>query len=243
MSRVMVAADAFAGAVEQVLRAVSRDPKQPVLQCVLIEAGDGSLRLVSTDRLRLVVCELPVLDGAAASFRALVPAGALESIDGDQHGTVTAGVDGAGASLELQLGGQTHTLALDRSEFPNYEKFLVADPEAHPLVVDRAALISAIEGLPDGEPLPFRFTEGGLELGDPVAIRLPAVYRGAGISFVLNPAFAHDAAQSAAGPELAIEAASAVSPVVIRSAGDDTYTGIVMPIRTRDSAPLRTRRR
>jgi DNA-binding transcriptional MerR regulator len=53
-----VPAPAFAAALDQVLPAAGSDPERPVLWCVLVEAREGSLRLVVTDAHRLAVRDL-----------------------------------------------------------------------------------------------------------------------------------------------------------------------------------------
>jgi DNA polymerase III sliding clamp (beta) subunit (PCNA family) len=223
MERVTVDGVDLARAVQHAVRAVSRDPKLPVLGCVRFEASGGTLRLVATDRLRLAVSDLPVTAGDDVSFTALVDGTALldagiEVVDD----LVTVGLDDG----SLVIGSRA--LPMTSGDYPDYEPFLAGDPDARVLTVDRAALLGAIEDLDDHEPLPFRFTAGGLHLGER---RLRADYDGPDVAFVLNPVFAHDAAEATAGPNIAIEATSPMRPVVFRSADPDISIAVVMPIR------------
>ena len=58
---------------------------------MLIEAKDGSLRLVATDRYRLAVRDLVAVAPSDAAFRALLPADALRSLHAEMSdgGTFT----------------------------------------------------------------------------------------------------------------------------------------------------------
>ena len=221
---------AFAAALDQVVRAASVDAKEGVKHCVLVEARSTSLRLVATDAARLGVSEIEATGRNRASFSALVAAPPLAHLgDAVAHGEVQIWVERG--SLVVAVAGQSQSLPIAAGQFPDYERFLAADPEASTLVVDKAALLAAIEDLPEDEPLSFRFTREGLRLGDIVPITVPAAYEGDELAFALNPIFAHDAVQPAPGTELAIEASSPIAPVVFRPVGGESFTAIVMPVR------------
>ena len=72
MTTMIVDAAAMAEAIDQIAPASSTDPEQPLLHTVLLEAREGSLRLVATDRYRLAVRDLVARGGEDASFRAIV---------------------------------------------------------------------------------------------------------------------------------------------------------------------------
>ena len=241
---VTVNAAELSRSLDRVAPAVSSDPKHPMLHCVLLERRDQTLRMVATDRSRLVVSDVTVLDSSDAKpLRALVAADALIGVH-DSAGASDVTLDVKGDSLRLTMGDHTHTVELVRGEFPDYEGFLAATPAAGSLVVDRSALLSAIEQRADDEPLRFRFGPGGLEIGESSPICLAAEGGGGGseVTFLLNPAFAHDAVQATAGDEVAIEASSPVSPVAVRSTSDESYTCVIMPIRVAEPRTRRARR-
>jgi hypothetical protein len=74
--------------------------------------------------------------------------------------------------------GDGDAVPAEPGQFPDYAPFLAADARARTLVVERDALVSAIEDLPDDEPMQVRFAEGRLEVGDVVPVVLPASYDG-----------------------------------------------------------------
>jgi DNA polymerase III sliding clamp (beta) subunit (PCNA family) len=240
MDQVTVAADRLVAALRQVLPAASRNRKDRVLQSVLFQQCDGSLlHIVATDRHRLAVAEIPIHNGSGSGeFRALVAHSELEDFDPGASSTVTMRADGA--SLQIESAGATTTFDHVPGEFPDYQRFLAVDPDATALVVDRAALVDAIEELADDEPMRFVGSSGGLEVGDSPPIHLPAQHRGEQVTFLMNPDFAHDALVGAAGPQVVIEATGPRSPVMIRSEGGASYVAIVMPVVHRE--PKRKRR-
>ena len=117
--------------------------------------------------------------------------------------------------------------------FPAYEGFLTRDPGAGHVVVDRDGLLGVLD----------RFAvEGGavlLQAGadELVVLRgeayetLPIRYPGPELHVALMPAYAADAVRGALGPEVVIEIADPLRPVVFRSADDGTYTTMLMPVR------------
>lgn len=242
---VRVDAATFVRAREQVLRAVSRDEDAPaVVRCVLFEVdptGGGGLRLVATDKARLAVSDVPAVAAVEGGHvTALVAAAALEGVVVDgEAGEVTIAVSAAGVSFAAGAGpgdgdgdGAPVEVAAEPGEFPDYAKFLAADARAQVLIVERDTLVSAIEDLPDDEPMQVRFGDDRLELGDVVPVVLPASYDGEVVRLFLDPTFLHDAAVSARGPQLAIEVSDPVSPVVVRGIDDGSFTTLVMPMRS-----------
>jgi DNA-binding transcriptional MerR regulator len=90
MTTITIPAAALRQALDQVLPAAGGDLERPVLTCVLLEAKDGSLRLVATDSYRLVVRDLAA--HGDAGFRALIPAATLrrwhDALPVDGEGTI-----------------------------------------------------------------------------------------------------------------------------------------------------------
>lgn len=231
MSTVTIAAKDCRRALEQVLRAASTDPEGGVLRGVLIEASDASLRFVATDKHRLVVSEVPIVDGAGARFNAVVDADTLAELrDDPADDDVVLSVDRRGASVSI--GDRSVEVALLRGDFPDYRALLrqiTGDADDVPLIADQAEVVDALEELPDDEPLRVQLKPGALEFGQLVPIVVDANYDGPAASLFVEPTYLHDAVVAAAGPRLAIEAADAKSPIVVRSPGDHSYLAVVMP--------------
>ena len=230
MTAMKVEAGGFTRALDAALRAVSTDPAaEAVFRCLLFEAGAGRLRVVSTDKRRLAVSEIEAgADGAAGTGAALVDGAAFRALDLPREGSIDLRLDDD--AVRISIGGHVHTFDTVAGTYPDYHAFLAGDPAAYPIVVDRAALLSAIEDQPDDEPLLVRATPGAVELGQLVPVRVEAEYNGEALALHIDAVVLHDAVESTAGPRVVVEAGHPLRPVVIRSAVPDAFTGVVMPL-------------
>lgn len=233
MTTMIVDAAALAQAIDQIAPAASTDPELPLLQTVLLEARDGTFRLVATDRYRLAVRDLVARGGEGAAFRAIVARAALERIRPtlarEGHVEVTRHDHAVIVGPDEQKG----RLPVMPAEFPPYEKLFVLDPDAHSIVADRAALTELLAGLVGHDLLRLRCRPGRLDVEvDGAAPReLAVTYEGPELTVGLHPAFAHYAVASAVGPDVMIEVTEPVRPVVFRSATDSSYICLVMPVK------------
>lgn len=230
---------AFLAALDQVLPAAGTDPEEPVLSCVLVEASQGSLRLVATDRYRLAIRDLVATGGAATTFRALVPAETLRRwrVELPTRGDLDVGV--VEDHLVVRCPDHEARRRVIAAAFPAYEAVLQlggADPSDRgpaQVVVDRGALLVALERLAaDGDAVLLSARAGELSLvrrDERTAV--PSRYAGPQVDVALDPTFARDAVAAALGPEVAVEITDALTPVVFRSADDGTYTTLLMPVR------------
>lgn len=233
MSTVTIAAEEFRRALHQVLPAASTDPKGGVLRGVLVEASEGSLRLVATDKHRLVVCDLPVVEGTDANFSAVLDATALADLRDEAAGAaVVLSVEGRRASASV--GGHSVKVAVLAGDFPDHRALLnqvtggAADVR---LIADQRAVVDALEEVPDDEPLRVQLRADALEFGQLVPIVVGATYNGPPASLFVEPIYLHDAVVAAPGPVLAIEAVDETSPIVLSTPGDNSYLALVMPVR------------
>ena len=233
MTRVTLPAPALAAALDQVLPAVSRDAEEPVLGCVLVEARDGSLRLVATDRYRLAVRDLVPDAGGDQAFRGLVPAATLRRWRPDlpTEGSLTLAV----SATDLAIRGDGIDLAcpLVPAEFPAYEAVLARDGAARAVVVGREALHAGLSRFADqGDAVLVRAGGDGVTLvRRDEEVTIPARGDGPVADVALDPAFAADAVDAVSGPDVVVEIADALHPVVFRSADDGTFTTLLMPVR------------
>jgi len=232
MARVTLPAPTLGAALDQVLPAVSRDPEEPVLGCVLVEARGGSLRLVATDRYRLAVRDLVPETGGDQEFRGLVPAATLRRWRPDlpSEGSLTLAV----SADDLAIRADCLDLAcpLVPAEFPAYEAVLACDAGARAVVVGREALRAGLSRVADqGDVVLVRASRDGVTLvrGDE-EVTVPARGVGAVVEVALDPAFAVDAVEAVSGPDVVVEIADALHPVVFRSADDGTFTTLLMPV-------------
>lgn len=222
MTSMTVNSSELADALQQLVAISSQDDERPLLQTVLVEAADGSLRLVATDRYRLAVRDLAPLDGADAVFSALLPRAvvrrALACLAGTD-GPVSLSVDGD----HLGLGD----LVLPRiaADFVAYRSLLEADVPEHVLLVGLADVLAAA---PRSGEVSVTFTSGAVLVG---STRVAASYEGSGVTMLVDADFLSQALASAAGPEVVLEASTALRPLVVRSADSGTRVHLLMPIK------------
>lgn len=222
MTSMTVNSSELADALQQLVAITSQDDEQPLLQTVLIEAVDGSLRLVATDRHRLAVRDLAPLDGADAVFSALLPRAAvhraLASLAGTD-GPVSILVDGD------HLGLGELVFPRIKADFVAYGPLLEADVPEHVLLV---GLADAIAAVPETGDVSVTFTSGAVLIGE---TRVVASYEGVGVTLLVNAQFLTQALASAAGPEVVLEASTSLRPLVVRSADSGTRVHLLMPIK------------
>ncbi len=224
---------ALATALGHVSVAVGSDMKRPMLHGVLLEAKDGSLRLVATDSYRLSVRDLHPDSGEATTFRAIAVGTSVVDALGwvESQPQVSLRVDGD--EVVCQSAGEERRLPTIAGEYPNYEIFLGTPTAEHRLVAPLAAVLDAIDSLPEAKAAGIRFRRGVLEISaDGETRSIDADYDDdGGIEFHLNPTFFRDAVEAAVGPDLAIEVVEPLKPVVFRSADDGTAVTLVMPVK------------
>lgn len=232
MTTMTVDAAALGQAIDQVLPAASTDSERPVLHGVLIEARDGSLRLVATDSYRLAVRDLNsiAIDGPEVNFRAVVAATDLSHLRASIAARGPVAVELIDNALRVGLSTGHVDIEVMPLEFPGYEPLLSADPAAQAITVEREGISQALAGQ-DSDVVRFALTSGGLRVeGDP-PIELAGVYGGKETVVGLNPKLARYAVDAAMGPEVTLEVSDPNRPVVFRSATDSSYICMIMPIR------------
>jgi DNA-binding transcriptional MerR regulator len=233
MTSTTIDAAAFGDALDQVLPAASTSLDRPVLACVLLEAKEGSLRLVATDSYRLAIRDLVPKSDTDAEFRALLPAQVLR--------TWRDALPPAG-ELQLEVGQDQVSVAGEGvalrqatvpADFPDYEQLLVRDEASAEIVVDRAELLAVLEQFAEqGDAVLLRTADDSLtvmrrEETSSLAAHCVGPPRHVG----LDPAFAASLVAGAVGPDLVVEIVDELRPLVLRSADDGTYTTMLMPVR------------
>lgn len=135
----------LASAIRQVVPATTSDEGFPVLGCVLVELGDGEVRLVATDRYRLSIRVLRSAAMHGDPRQILVRAADLVEIGpwAARNAEVTVEVDGGTA--RLRGAGECRVLPLFEGRFPSYREALsVLGPPEHRMIVDRLAFRDAL---------------------------------------------------------------------------------------------------
>ncbi|MEN3272912.1 MAG: hypothetical protein V7636_1673 [Actinomycetota bacterium] len=233
MSTTTIDARDLRHALEQVLPAAGRDLERPLLQCVLVEAKERSLRLVATDSYRLAVRDLATADDEPATFRSLVPAATLarwrEALPADGD-VVLGAIDGI---VVLQADDAEHRAPAVPAEFPDYERLMSIEESAHAVVVDRAELAAALQRFPgEREAVLFEITPDSLTvIQRDERITIAASHDGPTLHVAVDTEYAAAAVEAAVGPDLVIEITGELTPLVFRSADDGTFITMLMPMR------------
>jgi DNA polymerase-3 subunit beta len=238
--KVSAEAAAFAEGVGQVARAASRDEARPVLTGVLIEANREGLTMAATDSYRLAVRELQATgDGEA---RALIPERAIaeagRSAAGEEKGQVELVI--GDAQTAFRVGSLRMTSRLIEGEFPNYRQ-LLPEPGQNRLSTGRQELLEAVRrvGLLARESSPVRLELNALgvrlsssspDLGGAVEA-VEAAYEGDELTVAFNPNYLGDGLSAPTSDQVTVELRDGLKPALIRGAGEDAYTYLVMPVR------------
>ncbi|MER5746645.1 MerR family transcriptional regulator [Streptomyces sp. NPDC002225] len=235
MTEARIGGAELASAVRQVVPAAASDVELPALGRVLIEIGDGEVRLVATDRYRLSMRVLrpTALDGGPC--RLLVHAADL--IEFGQWAarvhevTIQVGPDGARARGTAE----SRVLVTTDDLFPAYRGMLSAlAPTEYRVIVDRPALRDAVNSYGEAARIALSFADDELvvSLADHSdAVTLPAVcheHLPRPIGF--DPAVLAPALEASVGPDVLLEISAVDQPVVLRSADQGSFTTLVMPV-------------
>ncbi|WP_411121203.1 MerR family transcriptional regulator [Streptomyces sp. x-19] len=227
--------------------------EHPALGCVLLELGDGEMRLVATDRYRLAVRALRpeaheggprwVLLAADTARRMARWAVRRRLVEVE----FPAAVEGADtARVQLRSGTESWGTADvgegEPGEFPDYRLMLTGLAAVrHRVIVDRAALRDAVADR-GGAAVSLAVgaeaggtTEGVLAVsgGEAGPDGLRAIRTGPGLRIAFDPAVLVPVLEAGVGPDVLLEIAAPDQPVVVRSADQGSFTMVVMPVRDR----------
>jgi DNA polymerase-3 subunit beta len=220
--------------------AVSHDETRYALNGVLFSLAGKEMRLVATDGHRLAL-SVRTLGEVGRPVTGIVPRKAITEI---------MRVLGAGEEVQLgitdnqfvlQMPNFIMTARLIEGQFPNYEAVI---PKGHPgkLVISRAAVAAALRRvsvMAEERNKPVRFVLA------PAALRLSASsqdlgeaeetldvdYAGDEVTIGFNSKYLLDAVAPIENEQIVLEFKDALSPGVVKSAGDDSYCCVIMPMR------------
>ncbi len=220
--------------------AVATDETRQYLNGILFAVHDKDARLVATDGHRLAL-STRVLESSGGSFTGIVPRKAITEI---------MRVLGAGEEVKiaitenqfvLQMPNFVMTARLIEGQFPNYD---VVIPKGHPgkLVISRSALMAALRRVAvmaeeRNKPVKFVLAPGSLrlsavthDLGE-AEETLEIDYAGAEVTIGFNSRYVLDALGPIAKDQVVLEFKDSLSPGVIKSAEEEGYCCVIMPMR------------
>ena len=219
--------------------AMSQDESRPFLNGLYLVLTKRELRLVATDGHRLALARVPV--DADGELTGIVPRKAVQEMARVLGSTEDAALALRDGQFYLRTPGFTLASKLIDGQFPNYEQVL---PKAHPrrLVVDREALMAALRRVSvvaDDRTRPVRLVAEGerlrlraesQETGE-ATDELAAEFGGEELTIGFNARYLLEAVGPMDGDRVIIELKDGLSPGVLRSAADEGYLCVIMPMR------------
>lgn len=192
----------------------------------------GSLRLVATDSYRLAVRDVRP-EAASGELRALVPAAVLRGLVGRARTAVVCDLrPGGEGGVVVSFDGRGEFLAGMADEFPDYEQILDGRSSDHHGLLDRRRLAETV-ARPAAGPVTLTVTPGALSVaGQGGETVLACDWDGPERTVTLDGRFLADAVAAQVGPDVAVEIADPLAPVIFRSADTGTVSVWTMPIRT-----------
>lgn len=220
--------------------AVSHDETRYALNGVLFSLAGKEARLVATDGHRLALSTRAVGD-IGGPVTGIVPRKAITEI---------MRVLGTGEQVQLaltdnqfvlQMPNFVMTARLIEGQFPNYEAVV---PKAHTgkLTIGRTALAAALRRVAvmadeRNKPVKFvlapaalRLSASSQDLGE-AEETLPIDYAGAEVTIGFNSRYVQEAIGPIESDRIVFEFKDGLSPGVVRSADDDGYCCVIMPMR------------
>lgn len=225
MTTCTVNAADLADALRSVRFAAGTDPELPMLSGVLVELGEGLVRLVATDRYRLAVAAAPAARTVGTAVRAIAPTSFVDEVRPllDTARTVEVGIDDR--RLTVRAGDREVTAAALPYDFPDYRRLLPADATRRvPVNAFRLREALAAAGVGAVAVLSVGADDTvGVETGEPVA---------GAARIGVNPQFLSQALAAAGDRRIMLELHEPAQPVVLRPAGGtgDMYS-LLMPVR------------
>jgi DNA polymerase-3 subunit beta len=220
--------------------AVSHDETRYALNGVLFVIQATEMRVVATDGHRLAIATRGLAQ-AATPVTGIVPRKAVSEI----QRALGAGEEVQLAITEnqfvLQMPNFVMTARLIEGQFPNYEAVI---PKGHPgkLVLSRLAFIAALRRVSvmaeernkpvklTLSPASLKLSASSSELGE-AEEALTIDYAGEEVAIAFNSRYVIEALLPMEGDAVVLEFKNALSPGVIKSADDDRYRCVIMPMR------------
>lgn len=224
----------------QTVFAVSHDETRFALNGILFVFQPKELRLVATDGHRLAVAVRPVGQGLSG-VSGIVPRKAVSEVVRVLGGSEDVQIAITENQFLLQMPNFVMTARLIEGQFPNYEAVV---PKAHPgkLGVKRGALMSALRRvsvMADERTKAVRLTLGSgmltlsaasQELGE-AEEAMEVEYGGGEMMIGFNWRYLLDALGPMEKEDVVLEIKDGLSPGVLRSAEDEGYCCVIMPMR------------
>lgn len=243
---VSLPASTLLSGLRQVVRVASTDDARPLLTGVLFTTEGDETRLVATDSYRLA---LRGLRGATVSDQAdfLVPARALAELQRlpapEGEGSETGLIEVAMGPHEIAFtyGRVRVSTRLLEGTYPDYRQ-LIPDHYPNRLHLGKHALLAALRRVrllvrDNTTPVRLRMHEGAVDLSvvaqevGEADETIDGDFAGEELVIAFNPSYLIDGVEAATGDEVIVETVDSSRPATVRSAEDDDYRYLLMPVR------------
>jgi DNA polymerase-3 subunit beta len=243
----------IAEGLRQVVRAASSDDARPLLTGVLFTHHQGAIRMVATDSYRLALRDMPEVKGLGDDQDVLVPARALAELQrlastgstgasgNEQPGGHDIGVVPGQNDITFIRGPVKISSRLLDGQYPDYRQ-LIPDHYPNRLHLGKESFLAALRRVrllvrDNTTPVRLSMRSGGVdmtvvsqEVGD-ASETVDGDFTGEDLEIAFNPAYLIDGVDAVVGDEVIIETADASKPATVRSAEEDDFRYLLMPVR------------
>lgn len=245
-SSVQIDPEALKEAVAQTVIAAATDDARPILTGVRVHLDKSQMTLAAVDGFRISVRTVPITGGRAKPFEVIVPARALSEavrLIGDSEDPVTMAVDPEKTHALFRTPTAELVTTLVEGNFPDVNA-IFPKSWATRTTLNTADLVNAVKSArvfsressgivrldiqgADGQRMII--ASSSAESGDATA-ELDATVAGEAQLIALNTVYLLEVLGVLGSPQVVIETTSASSPAVIRPAGREDFTHVIVPM-------------
>ena len=228
--------------VDKVYRLTSKESSRPVIQGILLTAGDNTIRLVATDSYRLAVCDSSAETGEG-EFRAIVPGNTFHDVLSMASGSETIAIGTTDSQVVFSFGNTTLISSKIEGNFPDYRQLLPTSCTTS-VRLDIAEFSSALKRVSsiaatnagvrfdiDAEAKLMKLSMSSPDQGESSEV-LPVEVEGDSITIAHNYHYVFDCVNALSDrSELVLELQGSMKPGIFKATGKINYLYLLMPVR------------
>ncbi len=237
-----VDSDTFKEMIDKTLFATSTDETRYNINGILFERIEGKLKMVATDGHRLALMESAGSEIEGHQKGVILPRkGVMEikKILEEREDSLKVGF--TGNNVTLQKGTSLLNVRLIEGEFPDYKQ-VIPEITDKKFTVERSGFLAGLKRVSilssdKVKGVKFSLSSGKLVLssstpenGDALE-EVDITYDGADLEIAFNAKYFIEALEVMDDPEVKVELKEQLNPGILRSAGTDDFTYVIMPMR------------
>lgn len=233
--------DIFSRVVHQVSKAVSKDETRPILTGVLVVVEDGILKMVATDSYRLCLKEVQLTE-QIGGIEVVIPGRAIDDVARLAASTENVSLGVSDNQVVFTFGDTVFISRRIEGAFPNYRQLI---PKEHQTsaVIDKAEFAEAVKrvSLLAQHNAPLRVKVNTADHTLTLSAQTQDVGEatedieigpmGEDVEMAFNHAYLMDGIAVAEGEKVVLEIVSPLKPGIIKTAGSEEFTYLLMPVR------------